>query len=267
MEADSQAALGGLEDNDLASGTMAIVDRVRPHIGTILLITLIMFAALAVWTLIRSQRAAQRVAAWDECLAALAAGDPARLEDVVARYGGSPAAQWAELVLADTALADGNLLLMNNAERGRRRLEEAVGRYTSVNTQRPEQLAAERAILGLARARESLGELGEARSGYEALVAEYPESPFRPLAEQRVAALARGSTEQWYKWFESRSAAAPADVPETPAEPAADEPAADEPAADEPAADEPAADEPAADEPAGASEPAAGQQPAEPPAG
>ena len=237
MEAESPVALGGLEDNDLASGTMAIVDRIRPHLGTILLATLLLFAALAALTLVRSQRSGQRTAAWDECLGALAAGDPARLEDVAARYGGSPAAQWAELVLADTALADGNGLLMSDAQRGRRRLEEAVGRYTSVNAQRPQQLAAERAILGLARARESLGELAEARSGYETLVSEYPESPFRPLAEERAAALARASTERWYKWFESRTVAAPADPA---AKPAADEPAADEPAATEPAATEPA---------------------------
>lgn len=239
LEAASRVTAGDLEDNDLASGTMAIVDRIRPHLGTILLATLLLFAALAAWALVRSQRAAQRTAAWDECLGALAGGDPAGLEDVVARYAGSAAAQWAELVLADTALADGNRLMMSDAERGRRRLEEAVGRYASVNAQRPEQLAAERAILGLARARESLGELAEAGRGYEALVTEYPESPFRPLAEQRIAALARASTERWYKWFASRPAATPAA--------------------------EPAAEKPAPDEPAGTTEPST--EPAQPPAG
>jgi hypothetical protein len=258
LEAESRVALGDLEDNDLASGTMAVVDRIRPHLGTILLAALVLFVGLAAWTLIRSQRAAQRTAAWDECLAALAGGDPAGLEDVVARYGGSAAAQWAELVLADTALADGNRLLLSDAQRGRRRLEEAVGRYTAVNALRPAQLAAERAILGLARARESLGELAEARSGYEALVKEYPDGLFRPLAEERVAALSRGSTERWYKWLESRQAAAPADVS---AEPAASEPAAEKPAPDEPAAVTQPAD--AAD----AAEPADAGKPAEPPAG
>jgi hypothetical protein len=261
MEAESRVALGDLEDNDLASGTIAIVDRIRPHLGTILLAALVLFAALAAWTLVRSQRAAQRTAAWDACLAALAGGDPAGLEEVVARYAGSAAAQWAELVLADTALADGNRLLLSDAQRGRRRLEEAAGRYTAVNAQRPEQLAAERAILGLARARESLGELAEARSGYEALAKEYPDSPFRPLAEERAAALARASTERWYSWLESRQAAAPADVP---AEPAASEPAAEKAAPDEPAAvTEPA--EPADAEPADASKPA--EPAAEPSAG
>ena len=69
-------------------------------------------------------------------------------------------------------------------------------------TRGPTALAAQRGIFGLARARESLGELEEARRGYEALAAEYPDSPYRTIAEERVAALSRDSTQQWYKWFE-----------------------------------------------------------------
>lgn len=248
MDAESRAALGELEDNDLATGTLALVDRIRPHLRAILIGVLGLFAALAVWTLIESQRTAERAASWDECLASIAEGDAGRLETVVTRYGGSPAAQWAEIMLADTALADGNRLLLIDQAQGRRRLEEAVGRYTAVNAQRPAALAAERAIFGLAKARESLGELAEAKRGYEALVAEHPESPFRGPAEERIAALGREATEQWYKWFESRPAAAAATKP---AEAAGQSPAA---TPTEPA-DEPA--EPAADS----------GQPAEPPAG
>ena len=259
MEAENRAALGDLDDNDLASGTMAAVDRIRPHLGTILLIALAVFAALAIWTLIRSQQAAQRTASWDECLAALAEGNPARLEAVVARYGGSSAAQWAELVLADTALADGNRLLTIEPAQGRRRLEEAAGRYTAVNAQRPQHLAAERAVLGLARARESLGELAEARRGYQALVDEYPGSPFRPLAEERIAALGRESTAGWYKWFESRSVTAP------PPAAGAASPAADTaPAAADADAAAPAEQKPAADEPSGPPQPSERGEPARP---
>jgi hypothetical protein len=251
MEAESRAALGDLEDNDLANGTLALVDRIRPHLGTIMLGVLGVFAALAAWTLIASQRTAQQAAGWDECLAALAEGDAGRLETVVTRYGGSAASQWAEITLADTALADGNRLLTTDQAQGRRRLEEAVGRYTAVNAQRPAALAAERAIFGLARARESLGELAEARRGYEALVAEHPESPFRGLAEERIAALGRESTSRWYKWFESRPVAAPA----TGSTAAAVEPPATE------------STQPA-NEPAKPAEPAAdASKPAEPPAG
>jgi len=262
MEAERSAALGDLEDNDLASGTLALVDRIRPHLGTILLGVLVVFAGLAAWTLIQSQGRARLAAGWDECLAALAEGDPGRLETVVARYGGTPAAQWAEIVLADTALADGNRLILTDRIQGKRRLEEAVGRYTAVNAQRPGPLAAERAILGLAQARESLGELGEARLGYEALVAEYPASPFRGLAEERITALARESTGRWYKWLESRPAPAPAESAEQPPAPEPTKPA-DEPAKPDADSGKPA-ESPA--KPADPVKPPA-QPAAEPPAG
>ncbi len=252
MEAESRAPLGDLEDNDLASGTLALADRVRPHLGTLLFGVLVLFAALAAWTLIASQNKARLAAGWDECLTALAEGDPGRLETVATRYGGTAAAQWAEIVLADTALADGNRLLATDRPQGVRRLEEAVGRYTAVNAQRPGPLAAERAIFGLARARESIGELADAKRGYEALVSEYPESPFRPLAEERITALGRESTGRWYKWFESRPPVAaatapppaaesdkPANAPAEPAKPAQPPAASDKPV--EPAAVEPAA--------------------------
>lgn len=240
MESDSRAAPGGLEENDLANGTLAVVDRIRPHLGTILLASLVLFAALAAWTLIGSQRTSQQAASWDECLAALAEGNPGRLETVVARYGGTAAAQWAEMVLADTALADGNRLLMVDPAQGRRRLDEAVGRYTAINAQRPGPLAAERGIFGLARARESLGELDEARRGYQALVSEHPESPFRGLAEERIAALSRESTGRWYKWFESRAVVAASSTPAADQKPVTDQakPADESPERDaEPAAD------------------------------
>lgn len=245
MDLDSRAALDEIEDNDLANGTRAVVERIRPHLGTILLVVLVAFAAAAVWTLIRAQQAAQRTAAWDECLAALSEGDMGRLQDVVARYGGSAASQWAELVLADAALADGNRLVASDRDLGLRRLEEAAGRYTSVNSQGPKDLAAQRAILGLARTRESLGDLDEARRGYQALVDEHPDSAFRGLAEERIAALSRAGTERWYKWFQSRPAVA-APAAGVTAEPAAESPPADEPATPRESAEPAAAGEPAA---------------------
>ena len=205
MDSEHQASLGDLDDNDLAATTQAVVDRVRPHLGTILLVAALLFAALAAWTLVRAQRTSERTAAWDSFINAFAMGDPGGLSDVADRFSGTPAAHWAGIVQGDAALADGNRLILVNPTQARQRLEAAVERYTAVNAQRPAALAAQRGIFGLARARESLGDFDEAIRGYEALVAEYPESAFGPIAEERIAALSRESTRQWYNWVESRS--------------------------------------------------------------
>jgi len=278
MATDDRATLSELDDNQLASNTLALVDRIRPHLGLILLAVAVIFAVFAGLVIVRSQRAAEQAAGWEECLTALAEGEPGRLGDVAARYRGTPAAWWAELVLADTALADGNGLLMTDRQRARERLASAADLYMAVNAQRPSDLAAERGIFGLARTRESQGLLDEASRGYEAIVAEYPDSPFRGIAEERIAALAMPATQRWYKWFETQavavaapatpaaeSAAVPASEPPAPpeskpadpprdtpsptAEPAASKPAT-EPASSEPASSEPASSEPAAAEPA-----------------
>lgn len=302
MATDDRATLSQLDDNQLASSTLALADRIRPHLGLILLAAAVIFAVFAGLVIVRSQRAAEQAAGWEECLSALAEGEPGRLGDVAARYRGTPAAWWAELVLADTALADGNGLLMTDRQRARERLASAADLYMAVNAQRPSDLAAERGIFGLARTRESQGLLDEASRGYEAIVAEYPDSPFRGIAEERIAALALPATQRWYKWFETQGVAVaapaspatpagepaavgaseppappeskpadpPSDTPSPTADPAASKPAtepASEPAASKPATSEPAT-EPAAEPGSqpGSSEPAAAE-PAATPAG
>jgi hypothetical protein len=220
MALEGRTALGELEGNELAVSTMAVVDRIRPHAGLITLTIVVMFAVLAGVILVRSQQTAEQAAAWEATIGAMTDGDPARLQEVTARYRGTPAGWWAELVLADNALADGNRLLLVDQAQAQARLAAAAELYASVNAQRPTAVAAERGIFGLARTRESQGKLEEARRGYEALVAEYPTSPFKPLAEARLAALSRPATQRWYKWFET--------TPAVPAPPAA-EPASDKP--------------------------------------
>ena len=47
---------------------------------------------------------ATRSESWDTCLAALVTGDPEGFREVILRYPDTPAAQWAELILADRTL-------------------------------------------------------------------------------------------------------------------------------------------------------------------
>ena len=208
-----------LEENDLAESTIAVVDRIRPHLRTIALALGGAMVALAAWTVVSSQQAATQSQSWDACMAALSEGNSERLTDVIRRYPGSAAAQWSQLMMADGAIAEGTQLLFADRERARQRLDSAIGIYTGLLAERPRSLIAERAVFGLAKARESLGQLEEARRGYEALVAEYPESAVRSIAENRIAALSRESTRQWYDWFDGwkPAPAAPADKPAEPA--------------------------------------------------
>jgi len=234
-----------LAENDLAESVEHLAERMRPYLPTILIAAIGSLLAVFLSLFISAGWEASRSESWDACLGALASGDENAFREVILRYPDSPASQWAELVLADRNLSEATDLLFAPLDPAndvaRQRLEDAAASYAGILAQRPTGMVAERATLGLAKARESLGELDEARRGYEALAQEYGESPMAKLAVAHAADLARGDTKAFYNWFaEARAAAAQAAAEETPEENAGDGPAATEPADTAPAADTPA---------------------------
>jgi hypothetical protein len=210
-----------LEHNDLADSTVALIDRLRPYLATLALAALAAVGAGAAWTVISGQQEATKARSWDAMMTAINDRSPDALGEVARRYAGSPAAHWSQLFLADSAIAEGSQQLFADRARARARLEAAAGLYSGLLAERTTPLVAERATFGLAKARECLGQLDEARRGYETLVAEYPSSAVRSLAENRVAALSRESTRQWYAWFDEAKPVTPAE-PAEPAEPGTD---------------------------------------------
>ena len=222
--------LEDLEGNALAERTLEIIDRLRPYASMILLAIGGVILALAAWVLVSSQAAATKSQAWDAFLAGLSGGDPQAFDEVVRRYPGTPAAEWSRLVMADMALIDGTELLFVNKDQAPPRLRAAADLYASILAMRPREMLAERATLGLAKARESLGQLEEARRGYAAVAAEFPEGALAGVARSHAAALDREATRQWYDWFAAQTIAPPAQKPAAVGKAAADEKPAEPPA-------------------------------------
>ena len=223
-----------LESNDLAESVTAVTERIRPYIGTIGLGVVALALAAAAWSLVESRRRTASEESWDACVAAMNSGQAAALADTAARYRGTPAAQWAGLVLADGALSEGTQLLFTDRPRGEERLRTAVSAFRELLDSAPPRLVAERATFGLAKARESLGSLEEARRGYEAVMKDYPGSAVERFAEARISALDREATRQWYDWFAQQKPAPPTSDGATPSSPQPDSgtagPATGEPA-------------------------------------
>lgn len=199
-----------LETNVLADTVARVADRFRPYLGTIGLAATVLVVALAAWSLVDSRRTAAREESWEACIAALSNGQAAAIDAVAVRYPGTPAAQWARLVLADGLLDQGSQALFTDRAMAEQRLQAAVATYAGLLAENPIDFITERATFGLAKARENLGSLDEAVRGYEALVREHPGSAVRPFAEERIAALGRQSTRQWYDWFSQQKPAPPA---------------------------------------------------------
>ncbi len=227
-----------LDDNVLAEKTIEIVDWLRPHLNAILLAVAGLIVAASAAILISSQSAATKAQAWDAYLSGLTTGDVQSFDEVIRRYPGTPAAEWARLVLADMSLTDGTNLLFVDKDRAPPRLQAAVDFYSGILAGRPRGMLAERATYGLAKARESLGQLEEARQGYGVVAAEFPDSPLARIAADHASELSRESTRQWYDWFAAQQIKPPA--AQAPPSAGADTPAAAQEAAKAPATDAPA---------------------------
>lgn len=190
-----------LETNDLADTAAVLAERVRPYLGTIAVAVAALAVGGGVWSLVESRRVATRQESWEAVLAALSSGQPTMLDTAVARYPGTPAAQWGRLVTAEELLDQGSQALYVDRALADQRLRAAESIYVALLASGPLDFVAERATFGLAKARENLGSLDEARRGYEAVVREHPGSAVKRFAAERVAALGRESTRQWYDWF------------------------------------------------------------------
>jgi hypothetical protein len=229
-----------LQNDLITDSALQIIDRLRPHFTTLLAAAGAALAAALAFAIISAQKEASRAQSWEGCLAALSSGEPTRFEEVARRYPGTDAARWAELMLADFAAAEGADLLFVDRQRAEGRLQAAVEMYSALMTTRPRGLLAERAVFGLAKARESLGQLAESQRGYEAVAAEFSGDPIAKLAAGRAAELGRDATRQWYDWFASQKITPPG-VPAagSPSQPAAAAPPANVVPESAPAAGQP----------------------------
>lgn len=209
-EVDLALAEEQLGNNDLAETVVRLVERARPHANTILAGLGVAVAALLAYAVVSSQAEANRKQGWDACMAALSSGNPEAFTEVLRRYPGSDAARWAELLVADAAAGEGAELLFIDRQRAAGRLQAAADAYSALMAGRPRGVLAERAVFGLAKVRESLGQLEEARKGYEAVAAEYPDDALAKIAASRAVELRREPTRQWYDWFSSQDITPPA---------------------------------------------------------
>jgi len=213
-----------IEGNALADKTLELIDRLRPHANAILLALGGGLVVLATWVLVSSQATTTKSQAWDAFLAGLSSGDPQAFDEVVRRYPGTPAAEWSRLVMADMSLIDGTELLFANKDQAAPRLQAAADLYTAILAARPQEMLAERATFGLAKARESMGQLEEAKRGYAAVAAEFPQGALAGLAREHADIAGREATRQWYDWFSAQKITPPVQKPaaeDKPVEPAA----------------------------------------------
>lgn len=272
-----------LEQNSLAQWLASFLPIVRPYFNAILAAALIAAVGFIVYGWWSSYALARSSKAWDAYFNVFTsdASNPSDFEKVAEEYPRSDVAQWALLTAADVRLHNGTGLVFTNKLMAKQELGKAVDGYLSILGESSNPIIRERATFGLARARETQGDLAEARKSYEDLLKQWPQGAYASVAKERLDDLERQSTKEFYDKLAKAApapAAAPASVTPGPAfdetnvpkEPGAakDAKAAPDKSAAKPAAGTPSEKGPAASRetkpPKGAEKPASESRSAKP---
>jgi hypothetical protein len=176
-----------LEHNALLAWINGVIAVCKPYANLVLGAALAIVIVWAGWTVLARRSGATAGQAWEDLQRALARGSFAEINNVVESYPGSLAAKWARVVLGDFRLGEGCDELFRSRAGAKEELRKAIESYEAALAESSDPAIHQRAKFGLARARESQGELDKAIKEYKKLTA--AEGPYQAIARDRITAL------------------------------------------------------------------------------
>ena len=128
--------------------------------------------------------------------------------NVVDKFKDKPAGQWAQLIVSETNLKTALPLMFTNRDIALTDIKSAREGFEKLlqeKTASPH--IRERALWGLALCLETTsdGTTTKAIEAYERLLAEYPDTIFKVVAEDRVSTLKKDGAKDFYAWFSKES--------------------------------------------------------------
>lgn len=192
-----------LEHNSLAALLERLWADVQKYSTAILGTLLALAVVIGAYAYLSSQSKANQARSWDLYQDAVSSSDNEALLQLGDQFPDLPAGQWARITAADIKLSGGVADLFRNRDAAPKQLEEAATLYAEVrkSAKANQRELAERALIGQARAQESLGKVEEALKLYREFAEKYAESPYLQDAEWRIRDLERQSTKKFYDWF------------------------------------------------------------------
>jgi hypothetical protein len=208
-----------LQDNYLADYLGKWLTTIEPYAKPIAAAAGAAAIGLVGWALLRGNEMGKRSDATLQLLQNSAASDAEALKVVGQLVPGTPVAAMANLLQADTLLAEGINALFEDREDAEKRIAESIDSYTVVrDTAGADPLVVSRANLGLARAHESLGKIDDAVKAYGEVVRLKESDAIVKIAENRIAELKNPATTEFLTWFAKQDfkPATPATPPGSP---------------------------------------------------
>lgn len=210
-----------LQHNELAEWLIKSIESVKPYQNLILVVVVIGVVGLGSYKWWSWNTSHQTALAWDELNASLTNGNLDNLMKVVETYHDTSAGRTATILAADFHLGGGCDQLFVNKAPAQQELSKAAELYESEMNPHLTPTLLERATFGLARAKESKGDLPSAEQYYHEIVKKWPNGAYAGAAEQRLNDLVRPETKRMYDDFAhfdpkpafSKEPAGPGDLP------------------------------------------------------
>ena len=204
-----------LQTNQLAAWISNAVDRVRPHGNLLAAGCVVVLVALLAGNFFARRSKSRAAAAWTALTTANTAPELAAVGN---DFPESPAGAWGTLRAADREFARGMRALFLDREGALVDLRAAQRAYEKLAGSSPDPtLVDQRALFGLAKSYEALGEIEEAIQAYQSLtdVDRFPNGLFAAQAKARIDSLKDPETGEFYAWLEKQSSGTSSDTPAT----------------------------------------------------
>lgn len=193
-----------LQTNDLSKLTQKTVAKFEEHgliITVVLCLAAVTYAGVSIY---RSNTTTTRAAAWTDFVVANSPGAYTDLAEDK-KFQGTAAADWARLVSAESRLAQAIQGMFTDRVNAVSELEESSKDFQKL-VENNHQTIKERALFGLARAEESLGNLEAATEAYATLAGdEFAKSVYNKEAKERAKYLTQADPQAFYSWFKKQN--------------------------------------------------------------
>jgi hypothetical protein len=187
-----------LQQNELADYLAKTLEKLKPYQNAIFGVIILLLAVYFLTAWVRARSAGKLAEASTQFNLALdeaqGSGDTAALIAILKDYPDSPVAATAAVTAADIHLNNGCNSLMENKAKANKDLADAVDLYQKILPNLSNSFLIAQAKFGLARAKESLNEIPEAKKLYAEIVEKWPIGPFGVLSARRLESLKQPST-------------------------------------------------------------------------
>lgn len=190
-----------LEQNELADRLEHGIQSISPMLPFVLGGIVLLIVGSVGWGIYSNSKRRAESAAWTEFYFNMSGGDPDTFLDVSEGFPDSAMSGWAKQAAGDSYLQRGIDELYRNRKTGEENIQLAIETFEKVEADAESEELRSKALLGLAKAYESLGNLDKANEYYESLTKVDVSPQLLNAVNDRIAFINSTGGKDFYDWF------------------------------------------------------------------